>query len=56
MPMTCAFLNDLRSIDFIEFVPGLSGRLMPVLQPRNRRGDLLDDGSRLERITLDAHQ
>ena len=27
MPMTCAFFTDLRSIDFIEFVPGLSWRL-----------------------------
>ena len=28
MPMTCAFLNDLTSVDFIEFVSGLSGRLI----------------------------
>ena len=57
MPMTCAFLTDLRSIDFIEFVPGLSGRLHAcALTTEPPRGALLDDGSRLERITLVAHQ
>ena len=57
MPMTCAFLTDLRSIDFIEFVPGLSGRLHACAKTTEPpRGALLDDGSRLERITLVAHQ